>query len=1348
MNPTGYGPRLADSKWKRLTFDGDENNYELWEAKFLGHLRMLKLKDTILPSQDEPNRAKNEECYAELIQLLDDKSLSLVMRDAADDGRKALQILRDHYANQGKPRIISLYTELTSLEKGSCETITDYLIRAEKAITALKNANEALSDGLCIAMVLKGLPESYKPFAVHITQSESQLTFSQFKSHLRSFEDTEKFSRRVKDDQVMKADSPTPITCYSCGRKGHMARDCPDKEFQAKKPPEKWCSYHKSTTHTDSTCRRHQHQRVDKSKQAAEEEVLRASGEEHSFAFEAHDSSHDKQYPKHKVNVMLVDTGATSHIITTDKLIKVDGTFNPEQHYMELADGRRANNIAVKRGDTEVTVRDENGYYTKMLLKNVLVIPSYPQDIFSVKAATLEGAEVKFNHKQAELVEKNGTKVSIEQNGRLYYLNIYEQNEADQCKVDDDQVSQAQDIYTWHSVLGHCNFEDVIKLQDVVKGMTISGKVEKPKQCNVCTEGKFVNNRSKEPDARAVRPLQVVHTDLAGPIDPVSSEGFKYCIAFTDDYSGTVFTYFLKKKSNTVQAMEKFLADCSPFGKVKCLRSDNGSEFMSEAFQSLLRKKGIRHETSCPYSPHQNGTAERHWRTLFEMARCLLLEKGLPKRMWPYAVQCAAHIRNRCYNNRIKNTPYFGLTGRKPDLSKMWIFGSECFAYKHDQKKLDPRGKKGVFMGYDKNSPAYLVYHPDTGKIMKYRLVHFVKPTINQGTQTDIFDCDDLYPYSPSEVVSDNSVKQNDVIPTGSETDDSPSDDIIFQEGALENEDQIELDVEVKDNNSQTRTYPQRARKAPTYFGAQPLSNPSTDSCYKSCSIPQCYKEAMNSPQAAGWEQAMREEINSLKENDAFQLTSLPQGKNSVGGKWVFSKKENPKGDEILKARYVAKGYSQVEGIDYQETFAPTANISSIRALMQLAVQNDLIVHQMDVKTAYLHAPIDHEIYMDQPEGFEEGSEHGEKMVYKLKKSLYGLKQSGRNWNKMLNDHLENDGFIRNPVDQCVYRKEIGPHVLIVILWVDDIIVACSDIHVMTQFKESMKAQFKMKDLGPISSFLGIRFKQTNGMITMNQKEYVTKLLDRFEMTDCKTRATPCEQNLEYNSNIPVDTKKYRELVGSLIYAMTCTRPDISWIVSKLSQKLSNPNADDMVAAKHVLRYLKGTIDYQLCFRKCSSGLNLIAYSDSDWASSVEDRRSTTGYCFSLTEEGPVISWKTRKQPTVALSSCEAEYIGLAATAQESLYLTQLLSSMNGKPYKCTKIHEDNQGAIALTKNPVSRQRSKHIDIKYHFLRDVVKNGKIDISYCPTAEMVADTFTKPASKVKLTKFKTFLFGKM
>lgn len=1394
-NATGYGPRRAKStggKWERLVFNGDENKYELWEVKFLGHLRMLGLKDTILSKEDNVDREKNEECYAELIQFLDDKSLSLVMHDATDDGRKALQILQDHYASQGKPRIIALYTELTSLKKTDNETVTDYIIRAEKAVTSLRNAKEVISDGLIIAMILKGLPESYKPFAIHTAQSTEEITFTQFKSNLRSYEETEKFDNKTKADNVMKVDIST-VTCYGCGNRGHVARDCRQRGAS------KWCSYHKSSTHSDETCRRREKfkdevkqtaerqdrgnwcsyhrssthndetcrnrdQQKDDAKQSAERQ--KPDKEERSFVFTV---SHTTFPEKIKKLGLMVDCGATSHILTDmNCFTRFEEGFNPSSHYMELADGTRMNNVALRRGDAEVLLQDVRGRSVTVTLKKALYIPTYPQSIISVQATTADGAKVIFKEGQSELINRDGRVFNIEVHGRLYYLktvNHLKHNVS--ASVNDmmssDKANLTCDVKTWHEIMGHCNVDDVLKLPGVVDGMKITGNAKL--DCNVCTEGKFTNTRNRKLDSKATKILELVHTDLAGPIEPISHEGYKYAVSFTDDYSGAVSVYFLKNKSDTTVATEKFLADTAPYGTVKCIRSDNGTEYTGNEFQSLMRERGIRHETSSPYSPHQNGTAERQWRTIFEMGRCLLLEKGLPKTLWPYAVQTAAHIRNRCFNDRTQNTPYFLLTGKKPDLSKMWVFGSDCYAYRHDHSKLDSRSDKGIFVGYSRNSPAYLVYHPQTRKVSKHRLVKFItKSSVEQETQTDDDDYEiPRYTEKICDIKNKNEKSQSEgqVIDANNEVTNTGDKD-----KSKEN-DHTETKMNENDENTagtstetyQERHYSERERRAPKYLedyvtcSKDKMTNVGVDSCYRAVfGLPQTYREAIMSPEASRWEQAMKEEMSSLKENDTFELVTLPKDKNTVGGRWVYALKENADTGKIFKARYVAKGYKQTEGIDYHETFAPTANLTSVRALMQIAVQNDFSVHQMDVKTAYLHAPIDEEIYLDQPEGFEELSKTGGKLVCKLRKSLYGLKQSGRNWYKLLNDHLEQNNFERNQVDHCVYRKQIESDTIIVIIWVDDLIIAASSVDQLNKFKETMKSQFNMKDLGQISNFLGIQFEQKEGEIKMSQEKYIAKMLERFGMSDCKPRATPnelkmeCNKNVEENNTELENPKDYREIVGSLIYAMTCTRPDISWVVSKLSQSLAKPTVQDLVAAKHVLRYLKGTSHYELCFKKSDEALSLTAFSDSDWASSVEDRRSTTGYCFSLTKQGPAISWKSKKQPTVALSTCEAEYIGLANTTQESLYLMQLMNDLDSNVYNCTTIYGDNQGAIALSKNPVHRSRCKHIDVKYHFIRDVLKAGRINIKYCPTETMVADILTKSVTKVRILQFKSVLFG--
>ena len=286
-----------------------------------------------------------------------------------------------------------------------------------------------------------------------------------------------------------------------------------------------------------------------------------------------------------------------------------------------------------------------------------------------------------------------------------------------------------------------------------------------------------------------------------------------------------------------------------------------------------------------------------------------------------------------------------------------------------------------------------------------------------------------------------------------------------------------------------------------------------------------------------------------------------------------------------------------------------------------------------------------------------------------------------------------------------------------------------------------------MTDLGPLSWFLGIEFTQIEGVITMSQTKYLLNKLEKYGLDKSKPRTTPCEL-AGYNkmSTDPIDSNlNYRELVGSLIYAMTCTRPDLAWAVTKLSQHLADPTQADFTMVKHVFRYIRGTYDYKLTFRK-TNDLKLVGFKDADWASSVEDRRSTSGYCFALNDSGPVVSWKSKKQPTVALSSCESEYVALCAGMQEALYLKRLLEELLQNSFGPIEINVDNQGAISLSKNPTQHDRSKHVDIKYHFCRECVSSGKVEVQHVSSEDNVADVMTKAASKGKLAKFRDKLFG--
>ena len=450
--------------------------------------------------------------------------------------------------------------------------------------------------------------------------------------------------------------------------------------------------------------------------------------DEHTYVFKVGDADDNLYLTSDNTEKFLVDCGATTHIVNKDEyFVTTDKAFKPEEHFIELADGSKSNNLAKKKGTVSISLHDTNGNIVDVKLENVLYVPSFPQCIFSVQAATRKGAKVNFDGDHAMLISKNGSSFPIQQHGRLYYL--YKSSIADKRK---------ESLETWHKLLGHCNLHDVKKLENVVKGMNITDSNHF--DCETCILSKQTNTRNREPDIRATKPFELIHTDLAGPVDPVAKDGFKYAIIFVDDYSSCTFVYLLKEKSDAVKATEKFITDVNPYGKIKTfsfhkdifpsgdierIRSDNGGEYISNDFKALLLKNKIKHELSSPYSPHQNGTSERNWRTLFDMAQSMLIESKMPKYLWTHALLTAAYVRNRCYVQRIKNTPYSLITGLKPNISNLHIFGSVCYPYVPNTKKLDPRCQKGYFVGYDRDSPSYLVYYPDNRTVMKHRLVTF-----------------------------------------------------------------------------------------------------------------------------------------------------------------------------------------------------------------------------------------------------------------------------------------------------------------------------------------------------------------------------------------------------------------------------------------------------------------------------------------------------------------------------------------------------------------------------------------------------------------------------------------------
>ena len=716
--------------------------------------------------------------------------------------------------------------------------------------------------------------------------------------------------------------------------------------------------------------------------------------EEEEIVFKITDWEEESLNKLESKDQYLVDCGATIHIICNpDKFIQKDSSYDPSNHVIELADNSRQKGIVKFRGTAQITLVDSTGKSHLISLKNALCIPSYRQNIISVNRITENGLKVVFTNAQNYIITPSGTTFPITKQGRLYYINSAVDIVPDNC------LKISKTLTEWHTLLGHCNYRDILKLEQASKGMKITDKTEN--DCMTCIEGKMTQSISRLLDAKAKNRLDLVHTDLSRPVTPISIQGCRYSICFVDDYSGLTSIYFLKSKSDAAAALKRYICEIAPYGQIKTIRSDGGGEYIGQDFQNLLLENhiDINHETSAPHSPHQNGTAERAWRSLYDMARCITIESKVPKSLWTYALRHAANVRNRCYTALHKMTPYEKFTGNKPNIGKLNLFGSICYARQQNPPKLDKRAVKGLYIGQDPSSPAHLVYLEDKRKVMKYRNVKFTNKFMIVFNKDNQQVEESWIPTTTDDDVEEENAEENPLIAQETQQEEfTASEDEEEQIAASEGEGNHEATAEATSpadtapsNIANSRRYPRRQTGAPKFLTENyDLNNSSSCDEFDNCliidyvcrveNIPVTYEEAIRSSDAPEWINAMQDEMDSLVHMDTFELVPKPN-KKVIKGRWVFATKNNEKGQEIFKARYVAKGFSQTPSIDYTETFLPTAKLTSIRILLQVAANENLSLHQLDVKTAYLNAPIDHEIYLEQPKGFEKYDANNCKLV-------------------------------------------------------------------------------------------------------------------------------------------------------------------------------------------------------------------------------------------------------------------------------------------------------------------------------------------------------------------------------
>lgn len=517
-----------------------------------------------------------------------------------------------------------------------------------------------------------------------------------------------------------------------------------------------------------------------------------------------------------------------------------------------------------------------------------------------------------------------------------------------------------------------------------------------------------------------------------------------------------------------------------------------------------------------------------------------------------------------------------------------------------------------------------------------------------------------------------------------------------------------------------------------------------TFSCFLATIISQTDPNSFNQAVVSShWVDAMNVELEALERNETWEVTSLPPNRKAIECKWIYKTKFKADGSiDKYKARLVILGYKQKYGIDYVETFAPVAKMTTVRALLAVAAIKDWHVHQLDVSNAFLNGELEEVIYMKLPRGYKkQGSrisigdlssqnDGDEQLVCRLKKSLYGLRQASRNWHHKLAITLVSIGFRHSKADYSLYSEVTEETITLVLIYADDLLISGNCLASIEKLKKRLSQAFHMKDMGPVSYFLGLEIDRSASGFFVSQKKYVTDMIKEFGMAGATPLKLPMDANLVLTPDKGVllpDPQPYQRLLGKLIY-LTITRPDLSFPVHNLAQFMQAPTNVHMQAAKRILRYLLGTSDQGILLAS-SSAAQLTAYCDSDWARCPTTRKSTTGYCV-LLGTSP-ISWKTKKQSIVARSTAEAEYRAMALTCCEVTWLSSLLKDLGLLDLPPTLIKSDNQAALSIAANPVAHERTKHIEIDCHYIRDKITAGEIITAHVPSHSQLADVLTKP-----------------
>ena len=954
------------------------------------------------------------------------------------------------------------------------------------------------------------------------------------------------------------------------------------------------------------------------------------------------------------------------------------------------------------------------GNPSKPLIEDVLLVKGLKHNLLSISQLCDKGYKVHFEKKKCTIYDCDMKTILFSgfRKHNIYFLSM-SKHVREICLF-----ANTSNTNLWHKRLGHINAKNMAKIikHNLIKDLPKLSFTDLG-MCEACQRGKLhkVSFKSKG-IVSSRRPLELLHLDLCGPTRTPSFGGNRYVFVIVDDFSRFTWVIFLKHKDET---FENFICFVKRIQNLKCsnissIRSDHGGEFENELFTKFCEENGITHNFSFPRAPSQNGVVERKNRTLQECARTMLSDSNLSNSYWAEAIGTACYVQNRVLVRPILNkTPYELFYERVPSVSYFRVFGSKCFILNTKDKldKFDPKSDEGIFVGYSTRSKAYRVYNKRTQVIEETLHVSFNEVS---NIPTSIIDDDDLSnAFNKSASINDTN-STDKIVEVPAVVSDLPKSYVQSPNHPLE--------LVIGNVEEGVRTRAAKARRF-TYCAFVSQIEP---------------KNAKEACVDDAWMMSMQEELQQFERSKVWELVPRPTDKQVIGTRWIFKNKLD-EGSIVVrnKARLVAQGYRQEEGIDFDESFAPVARLESIRLLLAFAAFRDFKLFQMDVKSAFLNGIINEEVYVEQPPQFE--SDKFPNHVYKLKKALYGLKQAPRAWYERLKTFLLNLGYNMGKVDPTLFIKYFDKDIIVIQIYVDDIIFGSTNEDLCQVFAKDMQEEFEMSHMGELQYFLGLQIKQMKDGTFIHQGKYTKDLLKRFGMETASHKSTPMSTSTHLDKDEKgkdIDSRLYRGMIGSLLY-LTASRPDIMLSVCICARYQCTPKVSHVTAVKRIFRYLSKTLDFGLYYPK-SSSFELMSYNDADFAGCRSDRKSTSGTCHFLGNS--LVSWFSKKQNSVALSTTEAEYIAAGLACAQVLWMRQTLIDY-GIVCDTNIIRCDNTSAINLSKNHILHSRTKHIDIRHHFLSDHVDKKDIELEFINTNDQLADILTKPLKEDTFVKLR-------